>query len=244
MSVGPVDFHDAADHEGANLQGLGTGIGHDYLSRDRAGQKYASRVQSTPSKGNAQKDYSMKISAFDIRPGNILEYEKGLWRVLKTDFVKPGKGGAFVQVEMKNIETGTKSNTRFRSGEAMEKAVVEPRTMQYLYADATGYVFMDNENFEQLILSEDLLEGQTGYLLPNTEIQVNLHNERPIGVELPPVVILEVREAEPSIKGQTATGSYKSAQMETGITVMVPQFVNAGEKIRVNTVDGSYIDRA
>ena len=186
----------------------------------------------------------MKISAFDIRPGNILEYEKGLWRVLKTDFVKPGKGGAFVQVEMKNIETGTKSNTRFRSGETIEKAVVEPRTMQYLYTDATGYVFMDNESFEQLILSEDLLEGQTGYLLPNTEIQVNLHNERPIGVELPPVVILEVREAEPSIKGQTATGSYKSAQMETGITVMVPQFVNAGEKIRVNTVDGSYIDRA
>ena len=112
----------------------------------------------------------MKISAFDIRPGNILEHEKGLWRVLKTDFVKPGKGGAFVQVEMKNIETGTKSNTRFRSGESMEKAVVEPRTMQYLYADATGYVFMDNENFEQIILSEDLLEGQTGYLLPNTEI--------------------------------------------------------------------------
>ncbi|AEM47512.1 Elongation factor P [Acidithiobacillus ferrivorans] len=186
----------------------------------------------------------MKISAFDIRLGNILEHEKGLWRVLKTDFVKPGKGGAFVQIEMKNIETGTKSNTRFRSGESVEKAVVEPRTMQYLYADATGYVFMDNENFEQLILSADLLEGQTGYLLPNTEIQINLHNDRPIGVELPPVVVLEVSEADPAIKGQTATGSYKAARMETGITVMVPQFVNAGEKIRVNTVDGSYIDRS
>jgi elongation factor P len=167
-----------------------------------------------------------------------------LWRVLKTDFVKPGKGGAFVQVEMKNIETGTKSNTRFRSGETMEKAVVEPRTMQYLYADSTGYVFMDNESFEQSILSEDLLEGQTGYLLPNTEIQVNLHNDRPIGVELPSIVILEVVEADPAIKGQTATGSYKSARMETGITVMVPQFVNAGEKIRVNTTDGVYVDRA
>lgn len=186
----------------------------------------------------------MKISAFDIRVGNILEHEKGLWRVLKTDFVKPGKGGAFVQVEMKNIETGTKSNTRFRSGETMEKAVVEPRTMQYLYADSTGYVFMDNESFEQSILSEDLLEGQTGYLLPNTEIQVNLHNDRPIGVELPSIVILEVVEADPAIKGQTATGSYKSARMETGITVMVPQFVNAGEKIRVNTTDGVYVDRA
>ncbi|MFA7496866.1 MAG: elongation factor P [Acidithiobacillus sp.] len=186
----------------------------------------------------------MKISAFDIRVGNILEHEKGLWRVLKTDFVKPGKGGAFVQVEMKNIETGTKSNTRFRSSETMEKAVVEPRTMQYLYADSTGYVFMDNESFEQSILSEDLLEGQTGYLLPNTEIQVNLHNDRPIGVELPSIVILEVVEADPAIKGQTATGSYKSARMETGITVMVPQFVIAGEKIRVNTTDGVYVDRA
>ncbi len=186
----------------------------------------------------------MKISAFDIRTGNILEYEKGLWRVLKTDFVKPGKGGAFVQVEMKNIETGTKSNTRFRSGETMEKAVVETRTMQYLYADSTGYVFMDNDSFEQSILSEDLLEGQTGYLLPNTEIQVNLHNDRPIGVELPPIVVLAVTEADPAIKGQTATASYKSARMETGITVMVPQFVNSGEKIRVNTSDGTYIDRA
>ncbi|AEK58472.1 MULTISPECIES: elongation factor P [Acidithiobacillus] len=186
----------------------------------------------------------MKISAFDIRPGNILEYEKGLWRVLKTDFVKPGKGGAFMQVEMKNIETGTKTNQRFRSEEKMEKAVVEPRTMQFLYADTSGYVFMDNQSFEQMTLSEDLLEGQTGYLLPNTEIQVNLHNDRPIGVELPPVVVLEVVEAEPSIKGQTATSSYKPARVETGITVMVPPFVNAGEKIRVNTSDGSYVDRA
>lgn len=186
----------------------------------------------------------MKISAFDIRPGNILEYEKGLWRVLKTDFVKPGKGGAFMQVEMKNIETGTKTNTRFRSEEKMEKAVVEPRTMQFLYVDTNGYVFMDNESYEQMTLSAELLEGQTGYLLPNTEIQVNMHNDRPIGVELPPVVVLEVVESEPAIKGQTATGSYKPAKVETGITVMVPQFVNSGEKIRVNTVDGSYIDRA
>jgi len=186
----------------------------------------------------------MKISAFDIRPGNILEYEKGLWRVLKTDFVKPGKGGAFMQVEMKNIETGTKTNTRFRSEEKMEKAVVEPRTMQFLYMDTNGYVFMDNESYEQMTLSAELLEGQTGYLLPNTEIQVNMHNDRPIGVELPPVVVLEVVESEPAIKGQTATGSYKPAKVETGITVMVPQFVNSGEKIRVNTVDGSYIDRA
>ena len=145
---------------------------------------------------------------------------------------------------MKNIETGTKTNQRFRSEEKMEKAVVEPRKMQYLYNDGTGYVFMDNETFEQTTLGEDLLEGQTGYLLPNTEIQVNLHNERPIGVELPPVVILEVVEAEPSIKGQTATGSYKPARMETDITVQVPQFVNNGEKIRVNTADGTYIDRA
>ncbi|MEK8088221.1 elongation factor P [Thermithiobacillus plumbiphilus] len=186
----------------------------------------------------------MKISAFDIRPGNLLEYEKGLWRVAKTQHVKPGKGGAFMQVEMKNIEVGTKTNIRFRSEDKVEKAMVEPRTMQYLYNDGTGYVFMDTSSYEQMSLDADALEGQVEFLLPNTEVQINFHNERPIGVELPPAVVLTIVEADPAIKGQTATSSYKPAKVETGLTVMVPPFVNSGEKIRVNTADGSYIDRA
>lgn len=186
----------------------------------------------------------MKISAFDIRPGNLLEYEKGLWRVAKAEHVKPGKGGAFMQVEMKNIETGTKTNIRFRSEDKVEKAVVEPRAMQYLYNDGNGYIFMDSASYEQITIDAEALEGQTQFLLPNTDVQINFHNERPIGVELPPAVVLTIVEADPAIKGQTAASSYKPAKVETGLTVMVPPFVNSGEKIRVSTVDGSYLDRA
>ena len=186
----------------------------------------------------------MKISAFDVRPGNLLEYEKGLWRVSKTQHVKPGKGGAFMQLEMKNIETGTKTNTRFRSEDKVEKAMVEPRNMQFLYSDGSGYIFMDSDSYEQMTLSAEALEGQTEFLLPNTDVQINFHNERAISVELPSAVILTIIEADPVVKGQTAASSYKPAKVETGLTVMVPPFVEAGTKIRVNTVDGSYLDRA
>lgn len=186
----------------------------------------------------------MKISAFDVRVGNLLEYEKGLWRVSKTEHVKPGKGGAFMQMEMKNIETGTKTNTRFRSEDKVEKAVVEPRSMQFLYSDDSGYVFMDNDNYEQMTLSADALEGQSEFLLPNTDVQINFHNDRAIGVELPSVVILTVVEADPVVRGQTAASSYKPARVETGLAVLVPPFIETGTRIRVNTTDGSYLDRA
>ena len=186
----------------------------------------------------------MKISAFEIKVGNLLEYEGKLWRVLKTNHVKPGKGGAFVQVEMKDVTAGTKLNERFRSSEKIEKAHVESRPMQYLYLDSAGHVFMDQQNYEQLTIPVDELEAEAGYLLPNMDVQVNFHNERPLSVELPQTVTLEVVDTEAAVKGQTAASSGKPARLETGITVTVPPFVATGDKIRVNTDSGQYVERA
>jgi elongation factor P len=185
-----------------------------------------------------------KVTATEIRAGNLLEWDKRIWRVLKSHHVHVGgRGGAYMQVEMKDIEVGTKTNQRFRTDEKIERAFVEPRDLQYLYQDGENYVFMDKESYEQLTLSGEFLEGQTGYLLPNTDVQVNFHNERPIGVELPASVVLAVVETEPGIKNATATTSYKQAKLETGMIVQVPPFVNEGEKIRINTDTGEYMER-
>ena len=186
----------------------------------------------------------MKISAFDIRVGSLIEHQGKLWRVLKKNHVKPGKGGAFIQVELKETTLGTKLNERFRSVDTVEKAHVEPRKMQYLYAEGDDHVFMDSETFEQLMLPNEDLAEQIGYLLPNTEVQVNFHNNNPIGLELPPTVVLEVVETEGVVKGQTASGSGKPAQLETGVRVTVPTFVNVGDRVRVNTETGEYMERA
>ncbi len=186
-----------------------------------------------------------KVLATEIRAGNLIEWDKRVWRVLKSYHVHVGgRGGAFMQVEMKDIESGTKRNERIRTEDKIERAYVEQRAMQYLYSDGANYVFMDQETFEQLTLPEELLEGQSGYLIPSINVQVNFHNDRPIGVQLPPTVTLTVVETEPNLKGATATGSFKPAKTETGITVMVPQFVSEGERINVNTDTGEYIERA
>lgn len=186
----------------------------------------------------------MKISAFDARVGNLVEYHGKLWRVLRKNHVKPGKGGAFVQLEMKCISDGVKLNERFRSEDKIEKAHVEPRRMQYLYADGSSHVFMDIETYEQTALDSDDLEAQAPFLLPNTEVQINFHNDAPIGVELPAAVVLRVTETEGAVKGQTASGGGKPATLETGHKVTVPTFINAGERVRVNTDTGAYMERA
>ncbi len=186
----------------------------------------------------------MKISAFEVHVGNLLEHQGKLWRVLKKNHVKPGKGGAFVQLEMKSIAEGTKLNERFRSEDKLERAHVEPRQMQYLYSDGDAYIFMDNETYEQLTLQAEELEAATPFLLPNVEVQVNFHNDVPIGVELPANVVLEVVETEAVVKGQTAAGSSKPAILETGYKLTVPPFIHAGEKVRVNTETGQYVERA
>ena len=186
-----------------------------------------------------------KVSAVETRVGNLLEWDKRVWRVLKCYHVHVGgRGGAFMQVEMKDIESGTKTNQRFRTEDKVERAFVEPRDMEYLYQDGDNYVFMDKQNYEQLSLSADFLEGQSGFLLPNTDVQINFYNGRAIGVELPPSVVLKVTDTEPAIKNATATTTFKPARMETGITVQVPPFVNQGERIKVNTNDGTYMERA
>jgi len=186
-----------------------------------------------------------KVLTTEIRAGNLIEWEKRVWRVLKSHHVHVGgRGGAFMQVEMKDIESGTKRNERMRTEDKIERAHVDQRKMQFLYNDASGYIFMDQETFEQLTLAADFLEGQSGYLIPNTDVQINFHNDRPIGIQMPPTVTLTVADTEPNLKGATATGSFKPAKMDTGITVMVPQFVVEGERINVNTDTGEYIDRA
>ena len=186
-----------------------------------------------------------KVSAVEIRVGNLIEWDKRVWRVLKCYHVHVGgRGGAFMQVEMKDIEAGTKTNQRFRTDDKVERAFVEPRAMEYLYQDGDNYVFMDQQNYEQLSLSADFLEGQSGYLLPNTEVQINFYNGRAIGIELPPSVVLTIMDTEPAIKNATATTTFKPARMETGITVQVPPFINQGERIKVNTDDGTYMERA
>ena len=186
-----------------------------------------------------------KVLATEIRVGNLLEWDKRVWRVLKSYHVHVGgRGGAFMQVEMKDIEAGTKTNQRFRTEDKVERAYVDPREMQYLYQDGDSYVFMDKENYEELRLSADFLEGQAGYLLPNADVQVNLYNSRPIGIELPASVVLTITDTEPGIKNATATNTFKSATTETGLIVQVPPFINQGEKIKVSTNDGSYMERA
>jgi elongation factor P len=186
-----------------------------------------------------------KVTATEIRAGNLIEYDKRVWRVLKSYHVHVGgRGGAFMQIEMKDIESGTKKNERIRTEDKIERAFVDQREMQYLYSDGSGHVFMDKESYEQLTLDADFLEGQAGYLVPNIDVQVNFYQDRPIGVQLPPSVVLTVTETEPNLKSATATGSFKPAKTETGLTVMVPQFILDGTKIKVNTDTGEYIERA
>lgn len=185
-----------------------------------------------------------KVLATEIRAGNLIEWDKRVWRVLKCYHVHVGgRGGAFMQVEMKDIEAGTKTNQRFRTDEKIERAFVEARDMEYLYNDGASFVFMDKQSYEQLSLDADFLEGQVGYLLPNTDVQINFHNDRAISVQLPTSVVLTVAETEPNMKGATATSSYKPAKTDTGLTVMVPPFVLEGEKIKVNTDTGEYVER-
>lgn len=186
----------------------------------------------------------MKISASDARVGNLVEYHGKLWRVLRKNHVKPGKGGAFIQLEMKCISDGVKLNERFRSEDKIEKARVTPRRMQYLYADGASHVFMDLETYEQTFLDAEDLQAQAPFLLPNIEVHINFHNDQPIGVELPASVTLQVTETEGAVKGQTASGGGKPATLETGHKVTVPTFVNVGEKVKVSTDTGAYMERA
>lgn len=186
----------------------------------------------------------MKINGNQVRTGMVLDYQGKLWRVSKTEHVKPGKGGAFAQIEMKDIVNGTKLNERFRATESVERATLEQRPMQYLYDEGDSLVFMDNTTYEQTSVSKDLIGDMLPWLQENMEVSIEMHEGNPIGIELPEKVTFTITEADAVIKGQTVSSSYKPAKLENGQTVMVPPFVESGTAIVVNTTDGTYVERA
>lgn len=186
----------------------------------------------------------MKINGNEIRPGNVLEHNGGLWAVVKTNAVKPGKGGAFNQVEMKNLIDGTKLNERFRASETVERVRLEQKDFQFLYEEGEMLVFMDTESYEQLELQKEFVGDRRAFLQDGMMVTVELYEEKPIGISLPDQVTLEIAEADPVVKGQTAASSYKPAVLENGVRVMVPPFISSGEKIVVDTNDLTYLRRA
>ncbi len=186
----------------------------------------------------------MKISGNDIRPGNVIEYDGSLWVAVKTNKVKPGKGPAYNQVELKNIIDGRKLNNRFGSDERVERARIDHKDFQYLYKDGDQLVFMDNDTYEQINLAEDFVGERAAFLQDGMTVSLEMHDERPIGFSLPDQVVLTVTETEPHIKGQTASSSYKPAMTDHGIRVMVPPFISVGERIVVDTGEIAYVRRA
>jgi elongation factor P len=186
----------------------------------------------------------MKINGNEIRPGYVIVHKGGLWAAVKSQAVKPGKGGAFNQVELKNLIDGTKLNERFRASETVERVRLEQKDYQFLYAQGDHLVFMDLDSYEQLEIESDLIGERAAFLQDGMTVTMESHEGRPIGVSLPDQVTLEVVEAEPVVKGQTASSSYKPAVLENGVRVMVPPFISIGEKIVVDTNELSYVRRS
>jgi elongation factor P len=185
-----------------------------------------------------------KISGSDVRPGMVIEHDGSLWVAIKTGAVKPGKGPAYNQVELKNVLDGRKLNQRFGGSDRVEETAVERRQFQFLYRQAEQLVFMDTGNFEQIELGEDFVGDRATFLQDGMMVQVQIHGDRPIGIKLPETVVLEVVEADAHIKGQTAASSYKSAKLENGLRVQVPPFIGTGERIVVSTDEIAYVKRA
>ena len=186
----------------------------------------------------------MKINGNAIRPGNIIEHKGRLMRAVKLQQVKPGKGGAFAQIELKDIRDGTKMNERFRADESVERVRLDQVDYQFLFADGDILTFMHLETFEQIELNADLVGEPLPFLQENMEVTIELYEEEPISISLPESVVLEVTEADAVEKGQTASSSYKPAMLENGVKVMVPPHIEAGTKIVVNTAEGTYMERA
>jgi elongation factor P len=185
-----------------------------------------------------------KIAGNEVRPGAMIEHQGSLWIAVKSQSVKPGKGGAYNQVELKNIETGTKLNERFRSSETVEEIHLDKKDFQFLYANGEALTFMDMENYEQIELQADFVGEQAQYLADGMKVMLRLHEGRPLSIDLPKQVTLEITEADPVMKGGTAAPSFKTAVLENGMKVQVPPFVESGTKIVVNTEDGTYVRRA
>jgi elongation factor P len=187
----------------------------------------------------------MKIDGNQIKVGNILEINSKLWRVLKTQHTQPGKGGAYLQAEMKEIRVGTKMNERFRSSESVERAILDEKLCQYLYSQNNKFIFMDNTTYEQIEIGDDIIsKDQSKFLIENNNINLQFYEESVVGLELPDNVTLKVEETEAVVKGQTASSSYKPATLSGGIKTSVPPFISANDLIVISTHDSSYIEKA
>ncbi len=186
----------------------------------------------------------MKIQANEIKPGTIIEYKDDLWRCLKSQAVKPGKGGAFNQVELKSVTKGTKLNERFRSGETIEKASLEERDFQYLYSDNENLVFMDSKNYEQINISKSIVGDDENILKENMEVVIEFHEETPLMVTLPKSADYEILETEAVVKGQTVSSSYKPATIQNNVKIMVPPFINQGDIVSIDCHNREYIKKA
>jgi elongation factor P len=186
----------------------------------------------------------MKINAVEIKPGNILEYEAGLWRVVKTAHTQPGKGGAYMQVELKNLIDGRKNNIRFRSAESVEKVRLEQVDFQFLYADGDALTFMDKETFDQVTLDRDILGDAAAFLTDGMDVVMETYDDKPISVQLPSQIDAMIVEADAVVKGQTASSSYKPAVLDNGVRVMVPPFIGAGTRIVVDVYSREYVRKA
>ena len=185
----------------------------------------------------------MKISANEIKPGMLIEYKNDLWEVLKTQHVKPGKGGAFNQVEMKSVNKNTKMNERFRSSETVEKAAVEESKYSYLYKDENNYYFMHTKTFEQININKKILNEKGNFLSENLEVTISFYDDKPISVELPNQINCKVVTTDIALKGQTVSSSYKPATLENGIKIQVPPFIESGDTIIVDTRSIEYIKK-
>jgi elongation factor P len=186
----------------------------------------------------------MKISGVDIRPGNILEYEGGIWKVAKIQHTQPGKGGAYMQVEMKNLQDGRKTNVRFRSADTIERVRLDTKDFQFLYHDGDMLVFMDKDNYEQISLPADLVGDAAAFLQDGMDVTLELWDEKPISVELPEQVEATIVEADAVVKGQTASSSFKPAILDNGVRVMVPPHIASGTRIVVDVYERTYVSKA
>jgi elongation factor P len=186
----------------------------------------------------------MRIDGGAVRAGMVLEFESKLWVVTSHEIRTPGNLRSFNQVEMKDLKSGNKRGLRLRPDEGMERVTLDQRKFQYLFRDGDTLTFMDEENYEQITMQADFLGERVAFLQDGMVVQVELHEANPIGVKLPEQVTLEIVEADPVVKGQTASSSYKPAKLENGVRVMVPPFIGTGDKIVVNTTDLTYVERA
>jgi elongation factor P len=191
-----------------------------------------------------QRFLGMKISGVDIRPGNIIEYEGGIWRAVKIQHTQPGKGGAYMQVEMKNLIDGRKTNVRFRSAETVERVRLDTKDFQFLFHDGDMLVFMDMDTYDQISLPEDLLGEAAEFLQDGMQVKLDMYNEKPVSVELPQQVEATIVDADAVVKGQTASSSYKPAVLDNGVKVLVPPHITAGTRIVVDVYNREYVRRA